>query len=155
MLIAVPQNDEDHCVARTSTPTEEGALTPDDFYERAGAHDDRRCEPRVACDKVIGVQSCRAGDDGCFRPARVLDCSVHGLGLLARERMDVGEQFMVQFKLDRVILAVYDVRHCRRAGDRFIVGASLHGFIGGPGEPDAAAVMRALTEAGRVKPAAE
>lgn len=120
-------------------------LTPADFGHGRVEGENRR-EPRFASNKTIAVRPCRLGEDRGFRPASLLDCSVHGLGLFLDEPMHAGEQFMVQFKLDRMMLAVYTVRHCRRVADRYILGAALDGFIGGSDDPDAQAILKALVE---------
>jgi hypothetical protein len=123
--------------------------TANDIAGGAGG-DERRREPRFASDKIVAFRPCRPDDARGFRPARVLDCSVHGLGLFVDEPMRAGEQFLVKFKLERLILAQYDVRHCRPVAGRYIVGAALTGFIGGETEPDGEAVLRALLlKAGR------
>jgi hypothetical protein len=135
-------------------PSKGEPLTIEDFHEvSTGRDDDRRREPRFPCHKAIGIRPCRPGggddDDRGFRPARLLDCSVHGLGLFADEPMHAGQQFLVEFRLDRPMLAVYTVRHCRPVAGRYIVGAALTTFVGGPDEPDAGAILRALIAAGR------
>jgi hypothetical protein len=129
-------------------------LTLDDFRRAGTATDDRRREPRVPSDKAVAIRPCRPSEDRGFRPARLRDCSVHGLGLFADEPMDPGEQFMVRLQLERVVLAVYTVRHCRRAAGQYIVGAALSGFIGGSDDPNSEAIIAALTsaESGRAEP---
>ena len=122
-------------------------LAIEDFYEAGHSTDDRRCEPRFPCDKLIAIRSCRPGDDRGFRPVRLLDCSVHGLGVFADDPMLAGEEFLVEFKLERLMLAVYTVRHCRPVANGHIVGAALTGFIGGSDEPDAEALVKALVAA--------
>ena len=125
-------------------------LTLDDFRKPEGVGtggDERRREPRVPCEKAVAIRPCRATDERGFRPARLLDCSVHGLGLSTDEPMDAGEQFLVRFQLERMVLAVYTVRYCRRLSGRHVVGAALAGFIGGADDPDAASIMAALTAA--------
>ena len=126
-------------------------LTVDDFRKAdgggGGGGAERRREPRVTCEKEVAIRPCRASDERGFRAARLLDCSVNGLGLSTDEPMDAGEQFLVRFQLDRVILAVYTVRYCRRLSGRHVVGAALAGFIGGSDDPDAATIMAALTAA--------
>lgn len=121
-------------------------LRVEDF---GGNADERRREPRFGTAKWIAIRSCRPGDERGFRRARLLDCSVHGLGLFADEPMNAGEQFLVQFDLGGPMLAVYTVRYCRPVADRHLVGAALDGFIGGAEQPDADAVLRALLDAGR------
>jgi len=126
-------------------------LTVDDFRKSGGdaaGGDERRREPRIACDKEVAIRTCRTSDERGFRPARLIDCSVHGLGLSTDEPMDAGEQFLVRFQLDRMMLAVYTVRYCRRLSGRHVVGAALCGFIGGADDPDAVEIMAALTAAG-------
>jgi hypothetical protein len=130
-------------------PSRGAPLTLEDFHEAGPAHDDRRREPRFPCDKVIAIRPERPGDDRGFRPARLLDCSLHGLGLMAEEPMHAGEQFLVEFKLHELMLAVYTVRHCRRVANRYIIGAALTGFIGGPSQPDADAILQDLITASR------
>lgn len=102
----------------------------------------------MACHKEVAIRTCRTSDERGFRPARLIDCSVHGLGLSTDEPMDAGEQFLVRFQLERMILAVYTVRFCRRLSGRHVVGAALCGFIGGSDDPDATAIVAALTAAG-------
>jgi hypothetical protein len=106
--------------------------------------DDRRREPRFPSTKAIAIRSCRFGEDRGFRPARLLDCSANGLGIQTDEPMDTGEQFLVRFKLDRLMLAVYTVRHCRRDGTAYQVGAALTAFIGGSEAPQSRAILDAL-----------
>ena len=124
-------------------------LTIEDFRDAEQFSDDRRREPRFRCHKAIAVRPCRFGEDRGFRPAQLLDCSVHGLKIVTDEPMDTGEQFLVRFKLDRLMLAVYTVRHCRRDPTHCEVGAALTAFIGSPDEPDAQAILDALLAAGR------
>jgi hypothetical protein len=118
-------------------------LTAADFQRGRPGGDNRR-EPRYPSNKTIAVRPCRPGEERGFRPASLLDCSVHGLGLFLDESLHAGEQFLVQFKLERMMLAVYTVRHCRRVADHFVVGAALDGFIGGSDDPDAEAILRGL-----------
>jgi hypothetical protein len=124
-------------------------LTLEDFRDADVAGRDRRREPRFPTQKAIAIRSCRLGEERGFRPARLLDCSTKGLGIYTDEPMDTGEQFLVRFKLDRLMLAVYTVRHCRRDGARYQVGAALTSFIGDSHEPDAQAILQALLTAGR------
>jgi hypothetical protein len=120
-------------------------LTIEDFRDAdAPPTADRRREPRFPCTKAIAIRSCRFGEDRGFRPARLLDCSVNGLGVQTDEPMDTGEQFLVRFKLDRLMLAVYTVRHCRRDGAEYQVGAALTAFIGGSEAPQSRAILDAL-----------
>jgi hypothetical protein len=118
-------------------------LTLADFRQGRAEADNRR-EPRFPCSKAIAIRPYRPREERGFRPASLLDCSVHGLGVFVDESMDAGEQFLVQFKLERMMLAVYTVRHCRRVADRYVVGAALDGFIGGSDDPDAEAILRTL-----------
>jgi hypothetical protein len=136
-----------------SRSKESRPLTIEDFRGAAAAADDRRREPRFPCDKMIAIRPCRPGEDRGFRAARLLDCSVHGLGLFADESMDAGEQFIVEFKLGGLMLAVYTVRYCRRVAKQYLVGAVLTGFIGGSHEPDAEAILQSLIDAGHPDPA--
>jgi len=128
-------------------------LTIEDFRHADRTSDDRRREPRFPCHKAIAIRPCRFAEDRGFRPAQLLDCSAHGLKLLTDEPMDTGEQFLVRFKLDRLMLAVYTVRHCHRdpaaADTHHHVGAALTAFIGGPDDPDAQAILQSLLAAGR------
>ena len=118
-------------------------LTAADFQAQPGEGDNRR-EPRFPSNKTIAIRPYRQAEERGFRPAHLIDCSVHGLGEILDESMHAGEQFLVQFKLERLMLAVYTVRHCRRVVDHYVVGAALDGFIGGSDDPDAEAILRAL-----------
>ena len=120
-------------------------LTAADFQQGRAAAENRR-EARFPCSKSIAIRPYRQTEERGFRPASLLDCSIHGLGVFTDERMEPGEQFLVQFKLERMMLAVYTVRHCRRVADRYVVGAALDGFIGGSDDPEAETILRTLIE---------
>src|SRR5215217_5685820 len=129
---------------RGSEPIEGSPLTAEDFRDAAFAA--RRGGARVPCDRPVSIRRCSPGDDRGFRPARLLNCSINGLGLFTDEALAPGEEFIVQIKLERVVLALYTVRYCRRLTDRYVVGAELSGFIRGQGDPDPATIMKMLTE---------
>jgi hypothetical protein len=118
-------------------------LTAADFQRQPG-HGENRREPRFPSARTIAVRPYRQAEERGFRPANLIDCSVHGLRVIMDESMHAGEQFLVQFKLGQLMLAVYTVRHCRRVDDRYVVGAALDGFIGGSEDPDAESILRAL-----------
>ena len=142
-------------MSMSNPETKTAPLSIDDFHEVGAGNDDRRREPRFQSTKTLAIRPCRLDDVRGFRPARLLDCSVHGLGLFADEPMAAGEEFLVEFRFGGPMLAVYTVRHCRRAANRYIVGAALTGFIGAADEPDADAILRALSAAAPIVAPAE
>src|SRR5438874_1118280 len=68
-------------------------LQPKDFEEN------RRTEPRTPCVRVIDILPCRAGKEWKFLSCELTDCSLHGLGVISLEEMDVGQQFLVKLKI--------------------------------------------------------
>jgi hypothetical protein len=73
------------------------------------------------------------------------------VGIQLRRSLRVGDPFLLKLKRDRVMLALYTVRHCRAWGpDQYVVGAEFGGVILGPGEPPVGSdvVYAALLSAG-------
>ena len=103
---------------------------------------DRRKERRTTCDVVI--MPCGTMAAGKFRKARMIDCSPHGIGLLATRPLPLGDPFLLKVRLKRIILVVYTVRNCVELdGGIHRIGAELTGFIG-PHDCDAQAIFEAL-----------
>ena len=107
----------------------------------AVVEEDRRKERRTTCDVVI--MPCGTMAAGKFRKARMIDCSLHGIGLLATRPLPVGDPFLLKVRLKRVILVVYTVRNCVELDGVHRIGAELTGFIG-PHDCDAQAIFEAL-----------
>ena len=112
--------------------------------------DFRRSEPRVHCDRPISIL--RPGGDAAreggnaFVAAQLTDCSLHGLGMMTSESLEVGEQFFARLKLDKLALLVYTVRYCiPTKADEFRVGAKFTGYAASPFQGDLGAVITALT----------
>ncbi len=117
----------------------------------AGYVDVRRVEPRIYCDRQVSIL--RPGADanpaegaGGFVTAQLTDCSLHGLGMMTSQALEVGEQFFVRLKLDKLTLLVYTVRYCiPMKADAFRVGAKFTGYAASSFQGDMGAVITALT----------
>lgn len=95
---------------------------------------DLRRERRIACDRDISVLPHIPSGGWDFTAVRLVDCSTHGLGIIAPEAMSPGERFVVKLELDKVLLAHYRVRHCSHIGRRqFRIGAEPIELVGPPG----------------------
>src|SRR5436853_7112920 len=93
-----------------------GALTLDDF-NGIGNTDPRRQEGRINCYKSITLLPCVAEELWQFKRAWLVDCSPHGVGLIVSAAIQPGQQFLLKLKLDRLMLVIYTVRHCRPASE--------------------------------------
>jgi hypothetical protein len=105
-------------------------LSIHDFRVR-GKPDERRRETRFSVQRFISLLSCDAPSDDGFVKVQLIDCSLHGLGILTAREMGIGERFLIKVQLQRIMLAVYTTRYCRREAKGFQIGAELSGFIGG------------------------
>ncbi|MGB7161059.1 MAG: PilZ domain-containing protein [Tepidisphaeraceae bacterium] len=117
-------------------------LAPDDFAPN------RRAEPRLAAARTIEVLPCKAtATQWGFMPAELTDCSLHGLGLLLPEPMDVGQQFLAKLKArDRVRLLLYTVHNCAQQDrSRYRIGARFSGFAAQEFDEDLQAVLDGLS----------
>jgi hypothetical protein len=119
-----------------------GKLVPNDFVEN------RRSEPRVRAVRTIEVLPCRATSTSPWRflPGELTDCSLHGLGSVLPEPLDVGQQFLVKLQTPgRVRLLIYTVQNCTpsgRSGHR--VGGRFTGFAAQEFDEDLRVVIDAL-----------
>lgn len=75
---------------------------------RAGPTLERRREPRYAAHKLVRIIH-NMGEQSVW----VVQCSARGIAILHRQPLSVGEQFMIQLKLEALTLLVYVVRFCR------------------------------------------
>jgi len=122
-------------------------LLPNDFREN------RRSESRVAVTRTIEVLPCRATSAAPWRftTAELTDCSLHGVGLVLSEQMDVGQQFLLKLKLpDRLRLLLYIVQNCvaqdrSRYRSRYRIGARFSGFAAQEFDEDLQTVLDGLS----------
>jgi hypothetical protein len=89
--------------------------------------DDRRREPRVACDRPIAILPYH---EPRFLNGRFADCSVNGIGVLLQQALPVDERFLLKLRGESVTLLVYVIRNCLPAGDSYRIGGELCGCIG-------------------------
>jgi hypothetical protein len=127
-----------------------GALGAADFCSAAlggGNQDERRREPRIACDRQIEILPTAAARKWGFISVRLLDCSVHGLCLVTTEPMPAGAEFMAMLDIEDLFTLVrYTVRHCKPINpSQYKVGAQFVEFVSAAGDHDATRIMRALT----------
>jgi hypothetical protein len=109
--------------------TDGGALTLNDF-SGIGEADPRRREDRVTCHKTVTLLPCVADEVWQFRRALLIDCSPHGIGIVTSSPMQAGQQFLLKLKLDKLMLVIYTVKHCRASTPRrYQIGAEFHGFV--------------------------
>lgn len=61
----------------------------------------------------------------------MFDCSRRGIGILLDSPMEPREQFVAKLRLERMMMVVYTVRHCRQLGpNRYQIGAELTRLAG-------------------------
>ena len=117
-------------------------------FRGIGTVDERRREPRIPCDKQISILPAASEKDWAFKSVGLFDCSPHGLGLIAEDPMEPGEQFLAKLRLQKLTMVVYTVRHCTPiTRGQFKIGAEFTGVIGSPDGCDPNAVLNALLDA--------
>ena len=91
----------------------------------------RRREARFACGKPIYVRPFAQAVDEKFLYSRLLDCSSHGVCVLAPMRMQPRDQFLLKLRFERLALVLYTVRNCCE-GDyaSWRIGAEFTEIIG-------------------------
>jgi hypothetical protein len=122
-----------------------GALTIDDF---ATPHrNEQRREPRFPSRRIIDVLPCAAPREKWnFLAVELTDCSLGGIGFVACQPMQPGEQFLAKLLLrGQVRMLVYTIRHCRATPAKyFAIGAEFSGYIASPSEEDPHEVLAQL-----------
>ena len=101
----------------------------------------------MAVRRTIEVLPCQAtSTHWTFIPAELTDCSLHGMGLLLSERMDVGQQFLVKLQApDRLRLLLYTVQNCvHQDRTRYRIGARFSGFAAQQFDEDLQTVLDGL-----------
>jgi hypothetical protein len=135
-----PNGMMEHCTTVRSQP-----LRPNDFLgntSKLGRHRERWL--RVHRPITVMPFGFRTGLQ--FRPARLVDCSRHGVGVLLAEPLVPGEQVMIRAKLKDIVLLIYTVRNCHAWEEGYRIGARFSGIIGPPDDRDASVVLDALLE---------
>ena len=123
-------------------------LTPGDFRTN------RRGEERTTLSRRLDVLPCAATGDWKFLETEMTDCSPHGLGILARDPMAVGAQFLVKLRVGgvggvggSVKMLLYTVRNCAPADRaRHRIGARFSGLAATELNEDPAKVLEALLD---------
>lgn len=122
----------------------------DDFVEKPmrrglkeGDFKENRVEPRTRTLRSIDVLPCRAVKDWKFIPCLMVDCSLHGIALVAPEPMEAGEQFLVKLVLPQgVRLLVYTVQNSTNAEkNKHRIGARFSGLAAQGLDVDLATVL--------------
>ena len=108
--------------------------------------ENRRTEPRMPCVRVIDILPCRAGKEWKFLSCELTDCSLHGLGVVSQEAVDVGQQFLVKLKISgSVKLLLYTVHNCSGwERSNYRIGARFSGFAAQELGEDLEKVLEAL-----------
>jgi hypothetical protein len=101
------------------------------------SNDERRAEPRIPHRAVIVMPF---GDEieSRFETAQMLDCSLHGIGVLLQRPLRPRTRFFVKLRLSNVALVIYEVKHCSQTQDGYRIGADFHGVIGNDTDRNAA-----------------
>jgi hypothetical protein len=119
------------------------SLTPDDF-RGPSIEDNRRHEPRFITAKTISIVPCDQNWNMRFHRVHLVDCSLHGLGILSPLRFEPGERFLAKLRISQqMFLSVYCCRNCTPEGQKYKVGAEFTGFISGVGD-DPEEILKAL-----------
>ncbi len=121
-----------------------GELTAADF----NAPGDKRREERLAHRRMIQILPNFLDPEWKFLWAELINCSPNGLGLLVPQPLKIGQDFMVQLRMERVLLLLYSVRHCTQAEGGYRVGAQFTGLASDPVRRDPRAVLEALLAEG-------
>src|ERR1700683_3524738 len=126
-----------------STGGENDSITPADF-RGPSAHDERRSEPRYTSARTISILPCDRDWNMRFHRVQMVDCSLHGLGIISPLQLDVGERFLAKLRVSRrLVLSVYTSRHCTQEGQKYKIGAVFTGVISGvKDDPDQ--ILKAL-----------
>ena len=121
-------------------------LQPKDFADSA---QNRRVEARRAGAVCIDILPCRAVKDWKFIPCEVVDCSLHGLGIVSPEPMEVGQQFLAKLHLPRGIrMLIYTVQNCTKAtSNSHRIGSHFSGFAAQELDEDLKTVLETLAKA--------
>ena len=122
-----------------------GVLTPADFGAEIRAMNRRR-RPRLRPDRPVMIMPFAFGTGLQFQPARLADCSRHGVAVVLPEPLPAETQFMIKARLRQSVLLIYTVKNCHGAEEGYRIGARFSGIIGPPDDRDASAVLDALLE---------
>lgn len=120
-----------------------GVLRRRDFMPRRTS-DSQRSEPRVRVDRTIVMIPFGFRTGLLFQPARLIDCSRSGVGVVAGNPLSIGNQFMLKAKLKEFVLLIYTVRNCQPWQGGYRIGGQFSGIIGPPDERDPSDVLDAL-----------
>ena len=114
-------------------------LEPHSFQEN-------RSEPRTPVTRTIDVLPCQARREWKFISAEITDCSLHGLGLISTEPIEVNQQFLVKLKLQKgVRMLLYTVHNCSLwERTRYRIGAKFSGFAAQEFDEDLKEVLESL-----------
>ena len=89
---------------------DDNSLHLSDFDGAPARPDDRRREPRVACERPIAVLPY---PNKKFISGHFVDCSVRGVGLVLKESLPVEERFLLKLRGESLTLLIYSIRNCR------------------------------------------
>ena len=108
---------------------------------------DQRSEQRVACRKLIALLPCDGAEESGLRRVRLVDCSPHGIGVIAAQPLRPGQRVIAATRRQHILLIVYTVLHCTLLPDgRYRIGAAVAELLGSQHE-DLGAAFRALLSA--------
>jgi len=91
--------------------------------------DERRTEDRIP-HRAILVMPFGEGVDSRFQRAQMVDCSVHGIGVVVDQPLPPRSRFFIKLKLTTVALVIYEVKYCEPLSHGYRVGAEFQGISG-------------------------
>src|SRR5436309_2431067 len=104
---------------------------------------DQRREQRFACRRPIELLP---GADASWNQlaCQLLDCSIHGIGLIAPRALAAGEQFLLTLKLGSGAVILYTVRNCRPTDGGYRIGAEFTSYVVAPSQATRETIVDAL-----------
>ena len=91
--------------------------------------DERRIEERFP-HRAIVMMPFGEGVDSRFQRAQMVDCSVHGIGLITDQPLPPRSRFFIKLKLSTVALVIYEVKYCHALSHGYRIGADFQGISG-------------------------
>jgi hypothetical protein len=98
--------------------------------------DDKRKESRTVHRAVV-IMPYGIGEDLAFEEALLIDCSPNGVCIRLHRQLEPGSPFLLKLKHRRIMLIVYNVKHCRLIDGEYLIGAEFAGHVHGPNEQPA------------------
>jgi len=93
---------------------------------------------------TISILPDDGGRKSRYRRVHMVDCSIHGLGILSPAPLEPGKRFFAKLTVGgKTFDAVYTSSRCTPQGKKYHVGAEFGGFFSGV-EDDPDEILKAL-----------